>query len=168
MISIIDTRYVVQLPEYGVYQDIDPATGKPFADEDAATAWSNEFMATVKAQQQAQEAEHQAQLAQKLIVTITPSTTRMAVGDTVTIDVLIENGLGQVAPINDDFAVPITNERGQVVMIKHAIIKSGKATLSVVPKSSGYYCITSEGINHGYPVVPWFDLVEPSEITVFE
>lgn len=167
MISIIDGRYVVQLPEFGVYQDVDPTTGKPFAHESDAEAWSNTFLANIKAQQQAQEAERQAQLAQKLIVTITPSTTRMAVGDTVTIDVLIENGLGQIAPINDDFAVPIENEKGEVVMIKRVEFVNGQASANFAPSRSGYYCISEAGINHRLPEF-YLHLAQAVEVVVYE
>lgn len=44
MISIIEGLYVVQMSEMGVYQDIDPATGQPFASEAAAKAWADAFI----------------------------------------------------------------------------------------------------------------------------
>lgn len=168
MIVITDGHYVVNAPEYGVYQDIDPSTGHLFANEQAAQTWWNAFLATVQAAETAAQAAEQARQAAILHLVIVPTDARVALGSPVAFTVTMKNGLGQVAPLNDDFAVPIENERGEVVMIKLATFVNGEAVVTLQPSRSGYYCITEQGINRRLPQGVHFGLPEEVEVVVFE
>ena len=168
MIVITDGHYVVNAPEYGVYQDVDPSTGRPFANEQAARSWWDTFFATVQAAEAAAQAAEQARQAAILHLVIVPTDARVALGTPVAFTVTMKNGLDQVTPLNDDFAVPIENERGEVVMIKLATFVNGQATVNLQPPRSGYYCITEEGINRRLPTTAYLRLPEPVEVVVYE
>lgn len=168
MISVINNRYVIQLPEFGVYQDVDPSTGEPFASEGDAQKWADDFIACIQAQQSEVAAREQRRLAATLHLDVTADKTRAALGDTVTITAVVKNALGDVVPMNDDFAVPVEDETGKVVLIKLATFSSGHASVDFQPGKSGYFVITEEGINRRMPGGLHFGLPAPVWITVFE
>lgn len=163
MISIINGNYVVELPEYGAYQDIDPQTGKPFASEAAAQVWADAFLAAVAAQQAAQQQAEHDRLAAILHIEISADKTRAILGDTITLTATVKNALGQVVDMNDSFAIPVENERGEVRLIKQTTFTEGHATVMFKPSSSGYYCITEAGMRRLA-----FGLPTPIEIVVVE
>ena len=115
----------------------------------------------------AQAAEHARQAALMHLV-IVPTDARVALGSPIDFTVTMKNGLDQVAPLNDNFAVPIENERGEVVMIKLATFVNGEATVHLQPLRSGYYCITEQGINRKLPAGVYFGLPDPVEAVVYE
>ena len=168
MISIINSLYVVQLPEHGVYQDIDPATGQPFSDEATAQAWEAAFIARMTAHAAEIAAGQQATLAALLRIEVVPSHAEIKLGNAVTLEATVKNGLDQVVPLNDYFCVPIENEKGEVIMIKRVEFIDGVASVSFSPTRSGYYCITEEGINRRLPTTAYLRLPEPVEVVVYE
>ena len=168
MITVINNHYVVQLPEYGVYQDIDPATGHPFADEAAAQAWGSAFIARMTQHAAELESERQATLASLLRIEVIPSHAEIKLGNAVTLEATVKNGLDQVVPLNDYFSVPIENEKGEVIMIKRVNFVDGVASVSFSPTKSGYYCITEGGINRRLPTTAYLRLPEPVEVVVYE
>ena len=168
MITVINNHYVVQLPEYGVYQDIDPATGHPFADEAAAQAWGSAFIERMTANAAELEAEHQATLASLLRIEVVPSHAEIKLGNAVTLEASVKNGIDQVVPLNDYFCVPIQDESGSVIMIKRVSFVDGATSVSFSPTRSGYYCITEEGINRRLPSAAYLRLPEPVEVVVYE
>ena len=168
MISIINNKYVVQLPEHGVYQDIDPATGQPFADEATAQSWEAAFIARMTAHAAEIAAGQQVTLAALLRIEVVPSHAEVAVGQMVTLVGTVENGLDQVVPLNDYFCVPIENEKGEVIMIKRVEFIDGVASVSFSPTRSGYYYITEEGVNRRLPSASYLRLPESVEVVVYE
>lgn len=168
MISIINSIYVVQLPEHGVYQDIDPATGQPFAGESAAQAWEEAFIARMTAHAAEIAAGQQATLATLLRIEVVPSHAEVEVGQMVTLVGTVKNGLDQVVPLNDYFCVPIENEKGEGVMIKRVEFIDGVSSVSFSPTRSGYYCITESGINRRLPAAAYLRLPESVEVVVWE
>ena len=168
MITVINGVYTIQLPEFGVDQNIDPHTGHPFANEAAAQAWADEFVAQQAAQQAASVAAEQARLAAIIHVEATADKPRAMVGDLITLTGRMVNGLGQVVPMTDQFAVPVENEQGEVILIKLAEFVDGEATVSFTPTRSGYYCVTQSGINHKLPDGVHIGMPEELEIVVYE
>ena len=81
MITVINGVYTIQLPEFGVDQNIDPHTGHPFANEADAQAWADEFVAQQAAQQAASVAAEQTRLAAIIHVEVTADKPRAMVGD---------------------------------------------------------------------------------------
>jgi hypothetical protein len=65
------SHYVIQIPEYGVYQDIDPHTGAPFATDVIAKKWEADFLAGIAAAQAADTAAKQAALAARVRLIVT-------------------------------------------------------------------------------------------------
>lgn len=167
MITIIDTRYVVQLPDYGVFQDVDPTTGKPFAHESDAKAWEAEFLKRIADQKAAEEAAEKEKLAKTYTLTVVPTNSETELGKGVQLDSTIRNGLGQIVPFSGAFRVPIENEKGEVVMIKRVEFVKGQASANFAPSRSGYYCISEAGINHRLPEI-YLHLAEPVEVIVYE
>lgn len=168
MITIINGHYVVQLPEYGVYQDIDPVVGQPFASESAAQTWETAFIERMTQHAAELEAERKATLASLLRIEVVPSHAEIKLGNAVTLEASVKNGLDQVVPLNDYFCVPIENEKGEVIMIKRVEFIGGVASVSFSPTKSGYYCITEEGINRRLPTTAYLRLPEPVEVVVYE
>lgn len=168
MITVINKDYVVELPEYGVYQDIDPHNGKPFANQNKAQEWADAFVAGIQAQAAAEVVRENERLASILHLEVTANTTRITLGDSVTITTTLKNALGDVVPMNDDFAVPVEDETGKVVLIKLVEFTAGLASVDFQPGKSGYFCITEAGINRRMPEGVHFGLPEPVWITVFE
>lgn len=167
MISIIDARYVVQLPEYGVYQDIDPVTGKPFAHESDAKAWEDAFLKKIEDQKAAEAAAEKEHLANTFTLTVVPAYSETELGKSVQLDSTIRNGLGDVVPFSGAFRVPIENEKGEVVMIKRVEFVNGQASANFAPSRSGYYCISEAGINHRLPEF-YLHLAQAVEVVVYE
>ncbi len=161
-------HYVVQIPEYGVYQDSDPRTAQPFASELDAQKWSDDFLANIAAQKAAEEAAAQATLAAHLHIDLVADKLRTMKGDAITLTATVKNGLGNVVDLNDDFAVPVEDEGGKVILIKLATFVHGVAVVSLKPANSGYYCITEPGINRRLPSGVYFGLPAPLSVTVYE
>lgn len=163
-----NNHYVVQRPEFGVYQDINPATGQPFASEAEAQAWDDSFMSHLAATNAATaDAEKKVKEAIR-IITVTADKQIAQVGETITVTATVKNGLDAVVPLNDSFAVPVENEVGEVALIKLAAFVAGKAVVSLKPARSGYYNITERGINQKLPEGMRFNLPVPLSVTVYE
>jgi hypothetical protein len=168
MISIINGHYVVQLPELGVYQDIDPSVGQPFASEAAAQAWLDTFLASLATHQAAELAAEQARLAALMHIDVTIDKPKAMLGDTITLTATVKNGLGATVPLTQAFAVPVEDGNGTVTLIKLASFVNGVATAPFKPTQSGYFCITEKGINHKLPPGVFFGLPNPVEVVVYE
>lgn len=168
MITIINGHYVVQLPEYGVYQDLDPAVGQPFASETAAQAWESAFIDRVSAHEAELEAARQETLASMLRIEVVPSHAEISLGDAVTLEASVKNGLDQLVPLNDYFCVPIQDETGAVIMVKRVQFVEGVASVSFSPTRSGYYCITESVINRRLPAAAYLRLPKSVEVVVWE
>ena len=148
MIKLNDNNhYVVVYPEYGVYQDVDPKNGLPFADESAAKKWDDAFIANMKLVDAARADAEKAVKADQRIVNVIADKLVAALGETITVTATMKDGLDHVVPLNEAFAVPVENEAGEVVLIKMATFANGVATVSLKPPRSGYYCITERGIS---------------------
>lgn len=169
MIKINDNNhYVVVYPEYGVYQDIDPKNGLPFADEAAAKAWADAFVANMELVDAARADADRKAKADWRILSVSADKLIAALGDTITVTATMKDGLGNVVLLTDTFAVPVENETGEVVLIKLAAFKDGMANVSLKPPRSGYYCITERGINRKLADGVHFALPVPLSVTVYE
>lgn len=63
MVILDGDKYVVHVPERGIWQDRDPATGLPFAGEQEAQAWQDAYISAFDADLLAQQATRAAALA---------------------------------------------------------------------------------------------------------
>ena len=168
MISIKEGKYVVESVEYGIYQDMDPDTRLPFISEARAIAWFDATKALIDADHAAEEAKRIAALRAKLSVHISVDETRAMLGTPITLSAVFKNALDEIVLLNDNFAVPIQNDIGDIALIKLATFVNGTSTVVFTPKTSGYFCITEKGINHKLPEGVNIGLPTPIEVVIYE
>lgn len=171
MIIINDQRhYVVDTPEMGIYQDIDPSTGGPFLSEAAAQGWLDDYIAALDSDRVAQEASlaqaERDRLAAEVSLSIVANSIEVGVGAPVLFTATLKNGLDATIPITQSFAVPIESN-GLVSRIKGVAFVNGVADVSITFDKSGYYQITEQGINSRLDGM-YIHLAAPFEVTVFE
>ena len=171
-VTVKDGNYVVELPDYGLYQGINPDTHLPFADEAAALAWQAEYIANVAAAKAAHDAQiaaaQQAALAALTNLQIVADHTTAAIGTAISITATLHDGLGGGVAMDATFAVPIEDAAGFVAMIKSVTFAAGVASLSITFAHSGYYRITEQGLNRKLPPDQQIGLAAPFEVTIYE
>lgn len=167
MLSIIDGKYVVQIPEDAVYQDMDPTTGGPFASEAKAQAWVDDYIATKATRQAAEAAAALAAKRAERHLQLTSSSATAMVGANVTLTAHLRDGLGQLVALNETLAVPV-ELNGQVVRIKGLALTGGEGSTTIAFSASGVYRISSEGINSQRAPEARLQLAQAVQITVME
>ena len=173
MVTLENGNYVVELPEYGVKQTINPDVQpqRPFVSQAEAQAWEDAFLTGLATAQTAAQAAAAAALAAKLSaevhlsVTATPASA--AVGAPISFLATLKDGHGNMLPISETFAVPIQDATGAVVRVKSIPMVSGAATVSLSFPASGYYQITQQCLNAKLPGMTII-LDTPLEVTVTE
>lgn len=168
MISVINDIYVVQAPEYGIYQDIDPKTSKAFANQAAAQAWYDNFVTARASNDAATAAAEHARLAQLLVLTVSLNAARVSINTAITGTATLRDGNGATVPLNDVFAVPILDDTGKVAKIKAVQFTNGVANVSLTFDHSGYYHITEAEINRKMPEGMHIAFAVPLDIVVYE
>lgn len=150
-VTVANGSYVVELPEYGVRQSVDPETKAGFASEAAALAWQASFIAGLQAAQQqavqAQQAAEQAALAAQVWLEVTPAAARVQAGGALVVTARMRDGLGATVPLNETYHVPIEDETGRVRKVVRIAMTAGLATATLGFAESGYYRLTEAGIN---------------------
>ncbi len=173
MVTLENGNYVVELPEYGVKQPINPDVQpqRPFASQTEAQAWETAFLAGLAAAQTAAQSAAAAALAAKLSaevhLSVTATPAEAAVGASISFAATLKDGHGNVLPINQTFAVPIQDATGAVVRVKSIPLVNGAATVSLSFAASGYYRITEAEINKRLAGM-YIHLDTPIEVTVVE
>jgi len=167
MVNLKDGIYVVELPECHLYQPHDPATGLPFADQAAAQAFEDGYIAQVAATAAAVAAAQAAELAAQISLIVTADKVEAAVGASFTITATLKDGHGNVVPSSDTFAVPVQDDQDVIVKVKNVTLVNGTATVNISFDKSGYYRITEEGLNRKLTTMR-IVLPRPFEVTVFE
>ncbi len=175
MAVIIDPatkQYCGVTPEWGIYQPFNPSNQQPWASEEEALAWQATVIASIK-KEQVDAAKKQAavELAEKKAIrkiVVEPNDGRILLGETFNVGVKIVDGLGKVVEtVNEDFAVPIEDMNGNVLLYKLVVFNKGVATIAFTPEKSGRYFVTEKGINYGVPAERYLALEEQVELLVY-